>query len=976
MRRRILSIITALALCLGMWPPIALAVGEPVEVGTAEELIEAVSQALQAEEVTTIKLTADIEVNHERDNVGITFISPNYNVKTGNIILDCGGHTLTSSKGTTIVMNCASLTIRNGTIKNDYSDNGYTYCIQAVGGTINVEKNAEIIVETNSGTGLLVGDESTANVHGKVSGSSYGVYASWGVVNLYSGAVISGRTNAIKIAQRYGTVNLDDGAKAYLNGGEAIDEITADIDPGTMVICDSHNLGDWDENGEKHCSNCGYTLRAQAKVVKGGTTEFVPKLSDMFQRGMNNDGAIFTLLDDVKLNNGPIYIYGGYGEDTNNRIVLNLNNKAITSSSPAFIVSYPSASLTINGDGFITSSASDAIVIGGSTLTVNDGTITGGINNSGGTVRLRGGTFKSAYPGSPCLSDSTSVRTLLGNEGDKYYAYFDTDGKPLPEYKTDGKSLSGTVVVKECTHYKAYKITDTTHQQYCTACGKLFDTDHVTHSPADGTCTACGYMAKPVSVVVDDGEAVTTTLQEAWKLAIAEGAKESTITLLGDVHENKIGAGLESVPVGKTVTINGNGHSFGKFGIPVNGGTVNVNNCNVDCGVIMFDGTAAFNNCTITRGTGSDESNVKVHAGSVEFTGCHFFDEFIEISGQSATFTDCKFKNTLVLTDSENSTFDKCTMNTETPEGYPFGIGVAGPAKFVNCDINVTNGAGIYIADGVSSGSVKLRDVRLSGDFVAIEIDSYETDFTVADLLYNDATTRYAYYDMDGKAVKPVGEWIEGPVTVKECRESHDIHHVEGTLTHSQNCEYCGYGDSGPEKCNYTTSGETLTCSKCGDKLTVTADPPESLVYDGAAKVFDVTVKRGEETLSKGYTVTHKDNTNAGKALLTVAIGDKQGTYTKEFDITPKALTLTGVTLEGRAYNGSNSVAISAVALSGKVGSDDVSVNTTGLTGTLNGSNAGDYTAVTLPALTLTGATKDNYILTQPSEPVSANVKI
>ena len=89
-----------------------------------------------------------------------------------------------------------------------------------------------------------------------------------------------------------------------------------------------------------------------------------------------------------------------------------------------------------------------------------------------------------------------------------------------------------------------------------------------------------------------------------------------------------------------------------------------------------------------------------------------------------------------------------------------------------------------------------------------------------------------------------------------------------------------------------------------------------------------------------------------------------------------KSLTITGMTAENRFYNGTNQVQITGVTLDGKVGSDDVSVNTAGLAGTVNGTNAGKYTAVTLPVLTLTGTAAGNYTLTQPTAAVNTNVTI
>ncbi|RKJ50017.1 hypothetical protein D7Y09_14875 [bacterium 1XD42-1] len=92
--------------------------------------------------------------------------------------------------------------------------------------------------------------------------------------------------------------------------------------------------------------------------------------------------------------------------------------------------------------------------------------------------------------------------------------------------------------------------------------------------------------------------------------------------------------------------------------------------------------------------------------------------------------------------------------------------------------------------------------------------------------------------------------------------------------------------------------------------------------------------------------------------------------------ITPKPLTVTAAVAMDRTYNGTNQVQITSVTLDGKVGSDDVSVNITGLTGTVNGTDTGKYTAVTLPDLTLAGTAAGNYILAQPTAAINTNVTI
>ena len=97
---------------------------------------------------------------------------------------------------------------------------------------------------------------------------------------------------------------------------------------------------------------------------------------------------------------------------------------------------------------------------------------------------------------------------------------------------------------------------------------------------------------------------------------------------------------------------------------------------------------------------------------------------------------------------------------------------------------------------------------------------------------------------------------------------------------------------------------------------------------------------------------------------------------TVKLNVNKKPLTVTGITAAGKPYDGTNKVQITAVTLDGKVGADEVSVNTTDLTGTVSGSNAGTYTAVTLPGLTLTGAAAENYTLTQPTGAVETSVTI
>ncbi len=123
---------------------------------------------------------------------------------------------------------------------------------------------------------------------------------------------------------------------------------------------------------------------------------------------------------------------------------------------------------------------------------------------------------------------------------------------------------------------------------------------------------------------------------------------------------------------------------------------------------------------------------------------------------------------------------------------------------------------------------------------------------------------------------------------------------------------------------------------------------------------------------------TLPDNIAAGKYMYTATVDTKDSTanFPIFVTVTPAPLTVTGAGAQSRTYDGTSSVEITGVTLDGIVGNDDVSVDTNGLTGTLNGSNVGEYTSLTLPAMTLTGAAAGNYTLVQPTGAVPANVTI
>lgn len=187
------------------------------------------------------------------------------------------------------------------------------------------------------------------------------------------------------------------------------------------------------------------------------------------------------------------------------------------------------------------------------------------------------------------------------------------------------------------------------------------------------------------------------------------------------------------------------------------------------------------------------------------------------------------------------------------------------------------------------------------------------------------------------------------------------------------------------------TSFASITTAKDSiASATVTLTDCDSFVYDGTEKTPTVTVILNNTELdSSQYTVSYSNSNggegnhaNAGTVTVTVTAsssGNYSGTISQTYTIAKATLTVDDVIATSRPYNGTKQVDITGVTLSGILSVDNgkVSVDTSNLTGTLNGADAGDYDCVTLTnALTLTGMAAGNYLLTQPTEAIQKPVTI
>ena len=130
----------------------------------------------------------------------------------------------------------------------------------------------------------------------------------------------------------------------------------------------------------------------------------------------------------------------------------------------------------------------------------------------------------------------------------------------------------------------------------------------------------------------------------------------------------------------------------------------------------------------------------------------------------------------------------------------------------------------------------------------------------------------------------------------------------------------------------------------------------ETISLTGSGTVGSKRVDFGAQTIAPGG-FTLNNGTGGGLAInyQIAAIGNT-GTFTA------KPLTVTGLTADDKVYNGNNSAHISGTAVfGGKVGSDDLTINTGSITVTFADPNAANNKPINLAGVALSGADASNY---------------
>lgn len=225
----------------------------------------------------------------------------------------------------------------------------------------------------------------------------------------------------------------------------------------------------------------------------------------------------------------------------------------------------------------------------------------------------------------------------------------------------------------------------------------------------------------------------------------------------------------------------------------------------------------------------------------------------------------------------------------------------------------------------------------------------------------------------------------------------HDPSVGEYRYTDSEGNEISAPVNVGTYKVNVTVDGVTAT-----QEFTIFAENlysgdftfqgPKNLTYDGSPKEATVTVLPGKADAVGNITVKYynKDDvqvtnpTDAGTYTVKIDVtagtgynavsnmGDSKWTFT----IVPKPVTITGISAQGKVYDGNTDADITGTpAISGLVAGDknDVTVDPTNATAKFADADAGTAKIVTFNGYALAGTKAGNYKLSQPAS-VTADI--
>ena len=924
MKKRLLSLALCLALCLGLLPVGVLAAyegtGDPEAAsvisvnGTTTNYATLPAALNAARDGDTVKLLA----NHTTDWDAVYASEEQMAVVKTRITLDLNGNTVDYLVVGEVVPDedGGILESFNGNLTVQSSQSGGTAMagqittLKFVKGTLAVQDGVIIGSASSSSTGLICGADSGA------------VAISGGTVTISGGMVYNatvGKGAAVTVSggsmhqgrwTNYGTLNITGGTfgsvEFYNNGG------TIAISGGTFntlrnydnesewpiapmpLLAPGHAFYDTNENTVKDGSSRGYLQNVTVKehthtmvnnkckcacgaslvasiTTSGGESTIYASLDDALDAAENGDTV--TLLSDAEITKW---------HSLSKAFTLELNGKTATTQSKA----EPKAELYLHARVIVQDSSTGKTggmagtyllnVQSNGDLIIRSGTFNGRIAINDGKLTINGGTFNQevALP----RGDSDSVFFSGGTFANIWYpnssgSFLDLLAAGYAFYDNDGKLVN----VAEITGMNLNNVRIWPHQHTFTngACACGYTCPH-TSVDESGACTVCG---KQFAASITKGDDVTYYDRFTDALVYATRNDGCTLKLLADVTGTAVminnpflfdlnGHNVDALSVDARATIKDSGTEKGKIG------KVTVSNHKVT---------------DLTLGDLLEEG----YAFQYE-TGYWANDSHKEtISGLKVTVEKAPIQSVEIYAKDKN--------NKVVPTTIAYGM--TGDVTLVSrCKLSETSGEKLSCAwykltddtaipplDGATGTSYTLPADLPAGKhtyWVTFTSDDYsksaEITVTVTPVSLEDAEVTVQSPTYNGKLQEP-------KVTVKL-----------GDKTLSRDNDYtmevAKQTDAGSYKLTIKGGGNyTGTKTVEWKILPKTVENPtievSSVTYNGQAQTPSVTVKDGATIIpDTQYTVSYRNNTNAGTATVTV-VSTSNSNY--KFGPTEQAFTIT-----------------------------------------------------------------------------------
>ena len=375
-------------------------------------------------------------------------------------------------------------------------------------------------------------------------------------------------------------------------------------------------------------------------------------------------------------------------------------------------------------------------------------------------------------------------------------------------------------------------------------------------------------------------------------------------------------------------------------------------------GIFEYTGTVTDTSAILCWG---DKADLSVQGGI--FKSTRYSMEILdlsqdELSGSRIGLSGGRFCNGIL----QRSNADYATTSQLLAPGYAYQYMSGDNAgKLTTGDIGENDDVEIVPANLQGSLIVKADSVSAGSTLTA--------NFTVDTDKWVNAIGNYTY------TWYRVGESKDTVLQTKTATtDTTDTYTVTEDDIHSQ--IYCVVTT---EKCREGVKSNEITVPGLnikGAKIVMPSE--ETYSYNGKAQTPDVTVTLNDKELEKNtdYRIDYVNNQNAGTATINITgMGRYEGSVSKNFTINKKAVTVSGITAQGKIYDGTakNILDFNKVVINGLLEGDSLTVNATG---TFTDAKAGDNKTVTITGLTLGGKDKENYTLADSGQQTSARASI